>query len=258
MATRTHEPSIVVHGDVPDQMVAYARKKLLAVVDHAPGSALDVELRLEHHADPARERPDVAEMTVDLDGRIVRAHRHAPTMSEAIDRATARLRRVIEAVGERPRTEYFRHRDEESWHHGDRPTPRRHVYPRPREDRALVRRKTFAGVPMAIEDALFDLDVLDHEFFLFVHDESGTEAVVYHEGAGYGIMQRVPTPEAIKRIEIPLDLGPHPAPMTLDDALETLDASEEPFMFFVNAEDNRGEVVYRRYDGHYGLVVASE
>jgi len=257
MATRTREPTIVVRGDVPDQMVAYAREKLIAAVDHAPGTALDVELRLEHHADPARERPYVAEMTVDLDGRVVRAHRHAPTMTEAIDRAIARLRRGIEAASDRPRAEHLRHRDDESWHHDDRPTPRRHIYPRPREERVLVRRKTFAGVPTSIEDALFDLDVLDHEFFLFVHDETGSEAVVYHIAGGYGLMQRVATPEAIKRVEIPLDLGPQPAETPLEDALDVLDETDEPFTFFVDPTTGRGEVAYRRYDGNYGLVLAS-
>ena len=33
-----------------------------------------------------------------------------------------------------------------------------------------------------------------------------------------------------------------------------LDAEGEDFLFFVNAESRRGNVVYRRYDGHYGLL----
>ena len=37
--------------------------------------------------------------------------------------------------------------------------------------------------------------------------------------------------------------------------IERLDASAEPHIFFANATTGRGNVLYRRYDGHYGLIV---
>jgi ribosome-associated translation inhibitor RaiA len=248
-------PTIVVRGDVPDEMVAYARRKLTAVVADASVPVLDAELRLDHHADPARERPDHVEATIDLDGTSVRAHRNAPTMSEAIDRTLTRLRRRVVATNERPQARQLRHRDLDSWHHDDRPSERPHVYPRPVEDRTLVRRKTFALHPESIEAALYDLETLDHDFFLFTQDETNTEAVVYRIGGGYGLMQRIETPEAIKRVEIPLELGPRPATTTLRTALTILDESDAPFEFFVDAASGRGLVAYRRYDGHYGLIL---
>lgn len=248
------EPTIVVRGDVSKEMVAYARDKLLTIIAHAPVPVLDDELRLDHFADPARERPNHVEVTVDLDGTPVRAHRNAPTMSEAIDRTLTRLRRRVEAASERPQTMQLRYRDTESWHHDDRPTARPHFYPRPVEERVLVRRKTFAVEPESIEEALFDLETLDHEFFLFVHDETNADAVVYRVGDGYGLMQQLATPEAIRRVEIPLDLGAHPATTTLKNALTVLDETDAPFEFFVDTTNGRGLVAYRRYDGNYGLI----
>ena len=38
------------------------------------------------------------------------------------------------------------------------------------------------------------------------------------------------------------------------EAVERLDVDVEPFVFFVEPESGRGNVVYRRYDGHYGLI----
>ncbi len=257
MDQQTREPAIVVRGDVPDQMVAYARDKLRRIVAHASAPVLDVELQLDHHADPARERPNHVEATIDLDGTPVRAHRSAATMSEAIDRTLTRLRRRVEAATERPQAVQLRHRDLESWHHDDRPTARPHIYPRPLEERQLIRRKTFALEPESIEEALFDLETLDHDFFLFVHDETNAEAVVYRRGSGYGIMQRIATPDAINRTEIPLQAGSQPATTTLEDALSVLDESDAPFEFFIDAESGRGTVAYRRYDGHYGLILPS-
>jgi ribosome-associated translation inhibitor RaiA len=257
MNQQVREPTVVVRGDVPDQMVAYARDQLLAVLARTAIPVLAAEVRLDHHADPARERPNHAEMTIDLDGTPVRAQRSAPTMAEAIDQTEARLQRRIEAASERPQSLQFRHRDEQSWRHDDPPTARSQIFPRPIEDREVVRRKTFALRPESIEEALFDLDVLDHDFFLFVHNETNTEGVVYRVGDDYGLMQRIPTPEAIKRVEIPLDLGPPPATRTVENALTVLEESNATFEFFVDESTGRGMVAYLRYDGHYGLVVPS-
>lgn len=40
-------------------------------------------------------------------------------------------------------------------------------------------------------------------------------------------------------------------------AIERLDAGTEPHVFFRNAATRRGNVVYRRYDGHYGVITPS-
>jgi ribosome-associated translation inhibitor RaiA len=247
--------TVLVHGDVDGAMVEYGRDKLLAAIARTTVPVLAAELRLEHHADPARGRPDHAEMTVDLNGVVVRARRSAATMTEAIDGTEARLRRRVEAVTEGAPSRRLRHRDELSWHHDDPPTARPPFYPRPPEQREVVRRKTFAMRPESIEEALFDLETLDHDFFLFVHNETNAEAVVYRLGDGYGLVQRVTTPAAIDQVEVPLEIGLHPTTTTLENAVTVLDETDAPFEFFIDETSARGMVVYRRYDGHYGLVV---
>jgi hypothetical protein len=37
-------------------------------------------------------------------------------------------------------------------------------------------------------------------------------------------------------------------------AIARLEAAGQPFLFFVNAETGRGNLIYHRYDGHYGLI----
>jgi hypothetical protein len=178
-------------------------------------------------------------------------------MREAVDRAVERLRRRVDAAVKRPQDRQLRHREHDSWHHDDEATARSAFFPRPANERALVRRKTFALRPESIEAALFDLEALDHDFFLFLHDETGREAVVHRVGQGYGVLQVEATPEAIDRVELPLARGPHPATMTVEDALAVLDESDAPFVFFVDVARGRGALAYRRYDGHYGLIVPS-
>jgi ribosome-associated translation inhibitor RaiA len=255
MEQQVAEPTVVVRGSVRDDMVDYARDALRPIVAHASVPVLAVQLRLDAHADPARDRPNHVEVTIDLNGAPVRAHLSAPSMTEAIDGTMARLRRRVESMNERPQSRQLRHRDLEAWRRGDVSTERPPIYPRPADDRAVVRRKTFALRAESIEEALSDLELLDHDFFLFVHDETNAPAVVYRTGNGYGLMQRVPTPEAITRVEIPLQDGPPPAIRMLEDALSLLDAAGAPFEFFVDAATGHGSVVYRRYDGNYGLIL---
>jgi ribosomal subunit interface protein len=249
-------PVIAVRGDVPEQMVAYARTKLESVVAGTPVPVLGCEAHLDHHADPARRPSYHVDMAIDVNGDVVRARQSAETLSEAIDLAAARLDRRLAKQRDRRRSLRFRHRDETSWHHDDPPTDRPPYFVRPVEERTVVRRPTFAAAPESIEEAIDDLESLGDEFLLFVHDATNAEAVVYHVDGGYGLMQRTPTPDAIPELAPPLALGPAPAPADLDDALHTLDESAAPFENFVDPATDRGMVAYHRRDGHYGLAFA--
>jgi len=42
--------------------------------------------------------------------------------------------------------------------------------------------------------------------------------------------------------------------MTEDQAVTHLDLGGDPFVFYVDAGTGRGRVLYRRYDGNYGLI----
>ena len=45
--------------------------------------------------------------------------------------------------------------------------------------------------------------------------------------------------------------------ISVDGAREWLDAVGDELVFFVDEATGRGAVLYRRYDGHYGLVTAT-
>lgn len=250
------QPILVSHGDVHEHDQEDALANFRDALDTTDRTILDPVVKLTHHPDPARERPNHVEMSLLLDGRPVRAHASATTMREAIDAAIPRLRRRIERADERPRALALRHRDE-AWHHGDPPAGRTRAFPRPEEERTIVRRKTFAMGPESIEDAICDLEALDHDFFLFVNETTGEENVVAREDGGYRVHQATPTPDELDRIGIPIGVGPPPAHMDTRTATQVLDASDAPFVFFIDVQSGRGNIVYRRYDGHYGLITPS-
>jgi len=249
------EPRIVVRGAVSDAVVAYGREKLLHALRLASGPVLAAELRIDRHTDPARASAVHVEMTLDLDGTVVRSRAGAPEPSAAVDDAAERLERRIGTVRHRPQDRMLRHRDRTSWHHEDRVVPRHRGFPRPPEERELVRRKSFTVAAESIEDALFDLERLDHDFFLFRHDVTGGAAVVFRAEAGrYGVTLERPAPDAVAAVGIDLVTGPAPTVLDIGSARALLEASGVPFVFFVDDATDRGCIVYRRDDGHDGLV----
>lgn len=52
------------------------------------------------------------------------------------------------------------------------------------EEREIVRRKTFATRPLTVADAADEMELLDHDFYLFTEFETGSEAVCYHRDDG--------------------------------------------------------------------------
>jgi ribosome-associated translation inhibitor RaiA len=214
---------------------------------------------LVREADPALERPATAKAALDVGGRIVRAHVAAPEMSEAIDLLAERLRGRL---AELTRRETARRREPGiaepgRWRHGDLPTDRPHYFPRPPEKRRLVRTKTFALEPMSVEQAAWEMRMLDHDFHLFTNASTGEESVVYIGDGGVVHLKQISPSDGV--FVEPVAIDPAPAPvLEIGEAIEALDVGDGPFLFFVERSRGRGAVLYRRFDGHYGLIAAEE
>jgi hypothetical protein len=53
----------------------------------------------------------------------------------------------------------------------------------------LVREKEHPGIPMTVDDALFQMELVGHDFYLFLDKETGRPSVVYRRRAyDYGLL----------------------------------------------------------------------
>ena len=58
------------------------------------------------------------------------------------------------------------------------------------ENKTIVRRKTLEMKPMSEEEAILQMDLLGHEFFIFTDEEIGKNCVLYRRKDGdYGIIE---------------------------------------------------------------------
>ena len=57
------------------------------------------------------------------------------------------------------------------------------------DDEKIIRTKTFSTKPMSPEEAILQMNLLGHQFFVFVDDQSGATCVVYARKDGdYGLI----------------------------------------------------------------------
>jgi hypothetical protein len=218
---------------------AYARQVIARALTDAEHPAEDARIRLTRHRGP--EPFVVVQANVTVAERLVRAQSSAPTAAGAAGHAAARLSHRLSLL--------------DRWLTGTRAgqpgiagTPRAPLPPalpaRPRPwppatGRGLVRSKL---VPLAVqppEAAALTMTLRDYDFHLFADDDTGAESLVHRSGSGgYGVL-----------------LGDARRALPLPEAVECLNASlARPYLFFADPGTGRGRVLYRRYDGHLGLI----
>ena len=119
------------------------------------------------------------ELTIRYNGTIFRAEEGADTFQNAIDRAIDSLERQIRKnktrLEKRLRTGAF--------------LPAVDDVDEDEESEFRIRTKTFPIKPMSVEEAIMQMNLLDHQFFMFRDDQSGEPCVVYRRKAGdYGLI----------------------------------------------------------------------
>lgn len=234
---------IEIRGNVTDSEVEHLVDRLGRVVRPVAQRLMGIEalLTVRHDRDPGAQAR--ARVTLRGKGETIRAEVYTGTIGEAIANIDARLHKQLEQRTKRARNDP-RGREPEAgeWRHGNlrsRPASR---FDRPPEERDIVVRKSPAPTEATVDEARWDRFMLDYDFFLFVDADTGRDHLLVGG-------------EADDEDEL-LDAADAPT-MTLEQAEEWLDQTNDDFHFFVDAESGRGAVIYWRYDGHYGLLMPS-
>lgn len=247
---------VVVTGAPNEQVAEHVRRKISALRQYVSEPILHARVRLSRAPNPAVERPVIAQGNLVVNGRLARAQVAAATIHEAVDLLQARLRQRVVKLARHWQARRGSVPTGDEWRHGQLPAERPEYFPRPPEERQVVRRKTFAPTEATPLDAVADMELLDYDFYLFTDRDTGQDAVVYRAPpTGYRLAELEPPPPTWPEPAVPITVSPHPAPrLSLPEAIERLNLTGLPFVFFADAETGRGHVLYRRYDGHYGLI----
>ena len=190
---------LLIHGrnlDVTPALRDYTETKLDRAIHHFNDLVQEADVHLSVARNP-RVPQQTAEVTVFANGTVIRAQERSENLYASIDLAAGKLARQLRRWKER-------HSDHHHSHgHSASHTPSTDVVndASPVESSLLqgreaelpdpgVRRKYFAMPPMGLEEARRQLDLIDHDFYLFREKESDQLQVIYRRNhGGYGVIQ---------------------------------------------------------------------
>jgi ribosomal subunit interface protein len=197
---------IVVRGrnvEVPDHYRQHVADKLSRVERYAH-HILRADVELYHEKNPRQS--DICqrvEITCRVKGPVVRAEACAADFYKALDLAVERLERRFRQAADRRRIHHGRHTPKSvavatSALADALPTGGLAVADVLEEDGVpdgpgqVVREKEHPAKPMTIDQALFEMELVGHDFFLFADADSGRPSVVYRRhGYDYGVIRLV-------------------------------------------------------------------
>ena len=171
--------------DVSESVRQYAERKmrrLERLLDDSTDAV--VELSNEQHRSAADSQ--IAEVTLVVDGQVLRSHAAGPTYQASLDTVIDRIERQAVDAREKPRGK-VRSEEARARRAAEEPEgPAEQEQPKYR----IVKTKRFAIEPMFEEDALTRMEELGHHFFIFVNAETEKLCVLYKRHAGdYGLIE---------------------------------------------------------------------
>ena len=122
------------------------------------------------------------ELTISSGGTLFRGEEEAETFNNALDEAIESIERQIR----KNKTRLEKRLREGAFTRDDSALPEPEIEEEPAFN---IRVKSFPLRPMSPAEAILQMNLLDHEFFLFINEESGATNVVYKRRDGnYGLI----------------------------------------------------------------------
>ena len=166
--------------EVSDSLKDYARQKLGKLEKHLnEASRLELELQVEKN--PSISANQVAEATIWTKGPVLRARESSSDMKASIDLLVEKLERQARRYRDKRRRGPGRNNNQA-------PTSRSVLTEE--EAPMIVKTKQFAVKPMSPEEAVLQLELVGHDFFVFLNGDTNDVNVVYRRRDGnYGLIE---------------------------------------------------------------------
>ena len=188
------------HAEVPDRFRRHVEEKLAKIEQLAP-RAQRIDVEVTHENNPRQsDVSERVELTIRGKGPVVRAEASADDPYAALDAATTKVLERLRRV-----------RDRRKDHHKDTPLapvdvrppmPEPLVEPTPApapgeavetawgDSPVVIREKLHRAQPMTLDDALYEMEMVGHDFYLFIDAETALPSVAYRRrGWSYGVIR---------------------------------------------------------------------
>ena len=161
---------------VTDRLQDLTQQKIGKLDRYVPG--LDrAEVHFSEETNPRIADKEICEVTLEGHGHHVRTKVTAPDPYTALDRAAEKLEHQLHKLKTKLQRHY--HSGESSIRMDETVSAPIDAQPSGSNESTIVKKKQFVIDPMSPEDAVLQMELLGHSFFLFTNAETDKSAVVY-------------------------------------------------------------------------------
>jgi putative sigma-54 modulation protein len=187
----------VIHGkniEVTDAIRDYVHQKIEKAANHYQSLTTEIDVHLSVASNPRISDSQNAEVTLFVNGSIIRAEESSESLYASIDLVSDKIARQLRKYKEKRQDKTYIRTKDDLEVATDQAVATSLVADRtpalPDEVDEVVRYKYFTMPPMAVKDALEQLDLVDHDFYVFHNSETGQLNVIYERNhGGYGLIQ---------------------------------------------------------------------
>ena len=169
--------------EITDRLNDYVEKKIGRLDRYLP-SITEAWVELSVEGTRAAADSQVCQVTVRVNGTILRAEERSDDMFTSIDAVLDKMYRQIAR---------YKGKRQNRWRGAGvqiEPLPLEIEEEPEEEESRIVRYKRFAMAPMTPEEAVEQMELLGHDFFVFYNADEGQINVVYRRKDGdYGVIQ---------------------------------------------------------------------
>jgi putative sigma-54 modulation protein len=185
---------LVIQGkniEITDAIKEYVEQKIEKAVSHFQSLTTEVDVHLSVARNPRISPKQTAEVTIYANGSVIRAEESSENLYASIDLVADKIARQLRKYKEKRHDKT--HTPKTGTMVEQQPIVEDLIGDRTPElpTDVVVRSKYFAMPPMTVDDALEQLQLIDHDFYMFRNTETNEINVIYERKrhGGYGLIQ---------------------------------------------------------------------
>jgi len=185
---------LVIQGkniEITDAIREYVHQKVEKAVSHFQNMTTEVDVHLSVARNPRINSKQTAEVTIYANGTVIRAQEGSEDLYASIDLVSDKIQRQLRKYKERLQHKKTHDQPKTSVVVDAVPVAPDLIGDRtPELPSEVLRMKYFAMPPMTIDEALEQLQLVDHDFYMFRNTKTGEINVIYERNhGGYGVIQ---------------------------------------------------------------------
>ncbi len=189
---------LVIQGkniEITDSIREYVNQKIEKAVMHFQQMITEVDVHLSIARNPRINSKQTAEVTIYVNGSVVRAEEGSENLYASIDLVADKIARQLRKYKEKRNAKQY------TVPKGIEELIEQPPVDQPNVDDLLndrtpelppevIRTKYFAMPPMSVQEAMEHLEMVDHDFYVFCNEATGDINVLYERNhGGFGVIQ---------------------------------------------------------------------